>query len=105
VEVEAGYNPAVGSNTCGGTLSVDPKTGEALGPLPGAVPASLGGQPAWQIVRIQGDPAIAEEDLTRIQGISVIYKGYCVLLTAYFTQQNPDVDTFLKIAASFQFNF
>jgi hypothetical protein len=104
IGVEALYYEAAGSSGCGGALTVDPKSGEGT-PVAGAAPASLGGIPAWQIVRIQGDPAISEEDLTRIQGISVIYKGYCFLVTAYFTQQNSDVATFLQLASSFQFTF
>ena len=101
VKVEAGYYSAVGSSGCGGALDIDSTTGVGT-PTDIAVPASLGGQAAWQIVRLPGDPAI-EVNLTRIQGISTIYKGTCFMLSAYFTQQDPDVDTFLKIAESYSF--
>ncbi|HEV8574083.1 MAG TPA: hypothetical protein VGR43_05175, partial [Dehalococcoidia bacterium] len=42
IEVEVGYNTAAGSSTCGGAISVDPTTGEEVGPLDGASSASLG---------------------------------------------------------------
>jgi hypothetical protein len=101
--VEVSYRDAAGSDTCGGTLSVDPKGGQDLGPLPGATPTILADVPAWQLVREKGDPAIAEEDLTRIHRVSVIYKGYCALITAYYTQGNPDVSTFEEIVSTFRF--
>jgi len=103
LKVDAGYYEATGSSSCGPALSVDPRTGVAT-PEEGATATTLGGVVAWQIVRVQGDPAI-EDTLTRIQGINTVYKSYCVGLTGYFTQQDPDVETFLKIAATFQFKF
>lgn len=101
--VEVVHYEAIGSSGCGGALSVDSKSGEGV-PEPGATAATLGELPAWQIVRVEGDSAI-EGNLTRIQSISVIYKGYCFLVAAYFTQTNPDIASFLQIASTFQFRF
>lgn len=84
-------------------MSVDSESGEAT-PAAGATPSSLGGIPAWQMVRLPGDPAI-EEPLTRIQGVSVVYNGYCFIVAGYFTQQDPDVQLFEQIAGSFRFTF
>ena len=100
--VEIGSYPDDGLSGCG-VLSADTKTGE-VSPAADATQATLGGEPAWQIVREAGDPAI-EGGLTRIQGISLIYKGYCFHIAAYFTQQKPDVDAFLGIASTFKFEF
>lgn len=102
VQVEISYREAAGSDTCGGTISTDLKSGEEIGPLPGTTATTLGGAPAWELMRVQGDPAI-EGDLTRIHRIAVVHGGYCLYITAYYTQQNPDVATFLDIASSFEF--
>jgi len=101
VDVEANHYEAVGSSGCGGGLDIDSATGAGT-PTDIATPTTLGGQPAWEIVRLPGDPAI-EVNLTRIQGISTMYKGTCFLLSAYFTQQLPDVATFLLMASSYSF--
>jgi hypothetical protein len=101
VKVETTYNAAAGSSTCGGILSTDVQTGQFLGPLPGARPTVHGGLPAWQIVREEGSGI--EENLTRVQGIVLVYEGDCLILAAYFTQQEPDVTTFLQIASTFEF--
>jgi hypothetical protein len=103
IKIEVTFNQAAGSDTCGGTISVDPNSGESLGPLPGATPANLGGVPAWQMVRLAGSGI--EEGLTRTQGISVIYGDYCVMLWGYFTQQQPEVTAFLQVASTFEFKF
>jgi len=102
VEVEIGYYPVLGSTVCG-ALSVDSKTGEGA-PQAGATATSLGGFPAWQLVRGPGDPAI-EGGLTRIQGISAIHNGYCFLVTAYYSESDPDIDNFVEISNSFEFDF
>src|SRR5574341_1396494 len=103
VVVEVVHYTAAGSTACGGALSVDPKSGEGF-PQTGASPTTLGGLTAWESVRLPGDPAI-EGGLTRIQVISVIYKGYCFIVAAYFTQQTPDIATFLEVADTFHFQF
>ncbi len=102
VKVEVGYYEAAGSSACV-ALDVDPKSGQGS-PVEGATPATLGGLPAWQIVREAGDPLL-NEPMTRIQGIAVIYKGQCFSVTAYFTQEFPEVAAFLQMVASFQFRF
>jgi hypothetical protein len=101
VEVEIDYYEAVGSGACGAALTVDPETGAAT-PTEGASPTTLGGLPAWEKTRLPDDSVI-EGNLTRIHGISVIYQGYCFNIAAYFTQQEPDVDTFLLIVDTFRF--
>jgi hypothetical protein len=103
IQVEVSYFEAAGSDTCGAAISTDPKSGRELGPLPGATATSLGGQPAWELVRLPGDPA-TQGDFTRIHGIATVRQGYCFLITAYYTQENPDVPTFRQIASSLQFN-
>jgi len=100
--VEVAYSTAAGISNCG-VLSIDPKSGEGA-PDPGATQTSLGGVPAWQIVSTEGDAAL-EGDLTRAQTISVVYQGYCLVVAGYFTQQAPDVGTFVQVASSFQFTF
>ena len=101
--VEVEEREASGSDSCGGTISPDPKSGEQLGPLPGATATTLGDVEAWEMIRTKGDPAISEEDLSRIHRIAVIRGGLCAFITAYYTQQNPDVQTFLQITRSFKF--
>ena len=102
IKVEFGNNPAIGSETCGGTISVDADTGEEIGPHDGATPAILGGVPAWQMVTRQADsPNI--DPLTKIHRISVIHSGQCFLATAYFIQQDPDDAIFPRIADSLRF--
>jgi hypothetical protein len=100
VKVEVNYYPAAGSTACGG-LSVDPATGEGS-PTPGATATTLGGVLAWRLVREPGDPAI-EGHLTRIEGVSAIYKGNCFIVAAYYTQQKPDVAAFERILSTFKF--
>jgi hypothetical protein len=99
-EVEIGYYPDDGVSGCG-VLSVDPDTGQ-VSPQADATPVKLGGESAWQLVREPGDPAI-EGELTRIQAISLIYKGYCFNIAAYFTQEIPDVAAFEEIVGTFRF--
>jgi len=100
VEVEVNTYPAIGSSGCGGSQSVDSQTGIGS-PQPGATPATLGGVAGWQLTRLPGDPALNE--LTRIDGISVIYKGTCFIVAGYYTQGVPDVEPFRQIASSFTF--
>ena len=102
IQVQLGYTGATGSNTCG-MISVDAATGEMIGPLDDAKATVLGGIQAWRIVRTQGDPAV-EGRLTRIEGVATVHSGYCVDVTAYFTEQDPDVDTFNLIVEDFCFS-
>ncbi len=102
IEIEIGYSPAVGSDVCGAVLKTDVETGEAVGLLPGAEPATLGGIDGGRITRVSGDPAI-EGSLTRIDGTGLVYQGSCVLFTAYYTQQKPDSALVSLIASSFSF--
>jgi hypothetical protein len=102
IEVEMGYYPDDGVSGCGALL-FDSATGE-VSPEAGATPTTLGGAAAWERVREPGDPAI-EGNMTRIHAMSLIYKGYCIRFSAYFTQENPEVDTFLQIASTFEFEF
>ena len=101
--VEIGYYPDDGVSGCG-VLSADTKTGE-VSPAADATQATLGGEPAWQIVRVQGGEPPIEEDISRIEAVSVIYKGYCFNIAAYFTQENPDAAIFPSIASTFEFKF
>jgi hypothetical protein len=102
IKVEVGYSTALGSDVCGAVLKTDPETGESLGLLPGATPASLGGIEGGRLVRAEGDPAI-EDDVTRIEGVGVIRAGSCVLVIAYYTQPIPDTASFEGILKSFEF--
>lgn len=99
VKVEVNRYEAIGSTGCGGALEIDPATGEAT-PEPGATAVTLGGLPAWQIMRGEGE---GEGGTTRIQAISLIYKGTCVILAGYFTQRQPDVTTYIQMASTFEF--
>jgi hypothetical protein len=63
----------------------------------------LGVVAGWQLTRLPGDPALNE--FTRIDGISVIYKGTCFIVAGYYTQQQPDVEAFQQIAGSFTFTY
>lgn len=101
MKVDVGSN-AAGAGGCG-PHSINQSTGEVI-PTAGATQVSLGGFPAWQIVRVAGDPAI-EGTLTRIQGVSALYQGYCFKLVAYFTQKEPDIETFEEILRSYEFKF
>ncbi len=114
IEVEMGYYDAAGSSGCGGLDRVPGTVGSGdasdFAPALGVAPATLGGVPGGQLIRVFDPP---EGDLIRIHGISVIHKGYCFLFTAYFAQENPDQETFLtdeetfmtllQIASSFKF--
>lgn len=102
VEVEVIYNSIEGSDSCGPLFSLDRQTGEVLGLLPPATEASLGGLAGARIVRLQGDSAI-EGHLTRIDGFGTVRDGYCWGVTAYYTEADPDVGTFLTIVESFAF--
>jgi hypothetical protein len=102
VKIEFGYYAYDGVSGCG-QLQPDPFTGE-LKLAPGATAAELGGVEGWGIVREEGDPAI-DGVLTRIQGVSTIYKGYCFHLAGYFTQERPDVETFEQVLSSYEFLF
>jgi hypothetical protein len=94
---------AVGSSGCGGALSIDPKSGETK-PKAGATLTQLGGLAAWEIVRTPGDPLL-NDPYTQINGVSVIYKGYCFNIAAYSTQRTPDVSAFTQIVDTFEFTF
>jgi hypothetical protein len=100
IKVEIAFNPVAQSNICG-SQSVDRTTGEVLSTLPEATAVTLGGQPAWQFVRTSDESDL--QGNTRIQVISLIYDHRCVSIYGYFTQQEPDVTTFLQMASTFQF--
>jgi hypothetical protein len=101
VEVELGHYEARGSSACG-PVYLDPATGEVQSIEPGATSTTLGGQPAWDIVRDEGHKAI-QGTLTRIHGIATLYQGSCILVAAYFYQETPDEETFSQIVSSFAF--
>ncbi len=115
IEVEMGYYDAAGLSGCGGALDRVPGTtgsgrAEDFILAPDAAPATLGGVPGGQLIRVFDPP---EGDLIRIHGISVIHKGYCFNFAAYVHQENPDQETFLtdeetfltilQVASSFKF--
>jgi hypothetical protein len=114
IEVEMGYYDAAGSSGCGGLERVPGTVGSGdasdFARAPTVAPATLGGVPGGQLIRVFDPP---EGDLIRIHGISVIHKGYCFNFAAYFAQENPDQETFLtdeetfltilQIASSFKF--
>jgi hypothetical protein len=100
VNIEISLNPARQSNICG-NQSVNPDTGNVMSTLPEAIPVELGGQLAWQSARTSEDGDL--QGNTRIQVISLVYKERCVHVAAYFTQEQPDVTTFLQIASTFEF--
>lgn len=104
IEVEMGYYDAAGSSGCGALDRAPGTTGsgsaEDFVAAPGAAPATLGGVSGSQGVTVFND---SPDGLTRIHGISVIYRGYCFNFTAFFYQKNPDEATFLQIASSFKF--
>jgi len=91
--------PAPGRSGCGGALSLD-ASGEVDSIDPQATETTLGGQPAWEIVR--DDP---EDGLTLIRAISLIHEGYCIHLATYSRQEIPDEQTFEEIADSFEISF
>jgi hypothetical protein len=105
VKVDIGYYPDDGVSGCG-LLTVDPTTG-GLQPSTADAPTivattTVDGAPAWHFIRSKGDPVL-DLGVTRIEGIDLVYKGYCFNIRAYYTQANPDVDTIAKVIASFQF--
>ena len=95
-----GRYEAKGSNGCG-AVRLDPATGEATEPAPGATTTTLGGAPAWEIIRTEGDNAIQGE-LTRIHAVSLVRNGQCINVGAYFYQNTPDEATFSQILGSFE---
>jgi hypothetical protein len=101
VEIEVTSQPVAQSSQCG-AQSLDPQTG-AASPQPGATARTLGGVDGWQITRLPGDPNL--NDGTRIDGISVIYKGTCFIVAGYYTQQVPDPEPFRQIASTFSFTY
>lgn len=102
IKVEVIYSTAIGSDVCGPVLKTNPETGQVLGLLPGATPASLGGIDGGRLVRALGDPAL-EDGITRIEGLGVVVGDSCVLIVAYYTQQSPNIEIFSRIAGSFAF--
>jgi hypothetical protein len=96
-KVEVGYYPAKGSTACG-PLSIDPETGTVTSIEPGATETTLGGEPAWRIVR-----SPPEVDADRIHGIALIHGTLCMSITAYYLDETPDEETFSQIVSKFEF--
>lgn len=98
LEVEAHAYEAAGLSVCGGVFNLD-ESGAAESVHHDAVETTLGGQPAWELVRDNFN------DIPRIHEISLLYKGNCIGIVAYYTQETPDEQTFAKIAESFTIDF
>ena len=99
VEIETDVFESAGRGFCGGALKLD--ASGALDSIDAeATDTTLGGQPAWEIVRDDPDPPT-----TLIRGISLVHKGHCILLVAYYTQETPHEQTFAQIADSFEILF
>ncbi len=99
VKVEADVFETSDRRFCGASLQLD-ESGALDSVDPQATETTLGGQPAWEIVRDDPDPPS-----TLIRGIGLVHEGHCVLLTAYFTQKTPDEQPFEEIADSFEILF
>jgi hypothetical protein len=98
-EIETHVFESAGRGFCGGALKLD-ASGALVSIDAEATATTLGGQPAWEIVREDPDPPTA-----RIHGISLVHEGYCITLVAYYTQETPDDQTFAQIADSFEILF
>lgn len=106
INVDILADPAAGLSGCGGALDRAPGTtgsdrAEDFVLASDAAPATLGGVPGGQVVRLF-DPSTSG-GLTRIHATSAVYNGICFNITAYFAQENPDEETFSQIASSFRF--
>jgi len=84
-----------------GVLAFDLASGQ-VAPQPGSTQSSLGGIPAWKIVREPGDPFL-NDPYTRIEAVSTIQSGYCFNMAGYFKQQNPDGAIFSQVVSTFRF--
>lgn len=102
VIIEVSFNDARGSDTCAGTLSIDPGTGEIQGPLNEAMPTSLDGVDAWEVIK-EAEDLEKDEGLTRVHRVATVVDASCVFITAYYTQEDPDAELFNRIVDSFQF--
>jgi hypothetical protein len=102
IKVEVTLDPVAGLTGCGGALGIDRETGEVT-IEEGASARTLSGYPAWEMTRLAGSGI--EGGHSRIQGISLIHRETCVLVAGYFTQQEPDVPTFLQMVNTFQLKF
>ncbi|MEX0684110.1 MAG: hypothetical protein WD904_11155 [Dehalococcoidia bacterium] len=99
VKVEVNYYQAKGSTGCF-ALDIDPETGEVSSVEPGATESTLGGEPAWDIVRT---PPEIQEPATRAHSRALVREGLCMGIVAYFTQETPDESLFSQIASTLEF--
>lgn len=99
IEVEFGSYVDDGVSGCG-IISVDKSGGQVIPNEATAI--ALDDEPAWRLVRDEGDPLL-EGVLTRIDAISSIHAGYCFTIVGYFTQDEPDTAAFDAIVATFEF--
>ena len=98
-KVEVVYYPARGSTGCF-AIDIDPATGEMVSVEPAATESTLGGEPAWDIVRT---PPEIDEPATRAHSKALIREGLCIGIVAYFTQERPDEALFSQVASTLKF--
>jgi hypothetical protein len=98
-KVDVGVNEGASNISGCGPIAI---SNGVISPLPGSVPAALGGVPAWELVEEDLTGPLTM-NLTLVDSISAVVDDTCITMTALFRQDQPDVETFQLMVRTLEY--